>query len=94
MNSCAVVDLTRCFFLMMVTYSLVDLLAIGIHGQEEKIVFPPKIIPSLIKSVSSVVSHSICLGYDGNVYTFGSNAFGQLGICADNFYHLLISTKS
>ena len=45
----------------------------------------PKMIPSLIhiKSVVSVHTHSVCLDNDGNVFTFGSNLFGLLGIGVD-----------
>ena len=56
----------------------------GTLGHEEKQVFSPKIIPTLkyIKCIH-VRDHSICLDYDGNVYTFGRNYYGQLGIGVD-----------
>ena len=46
---------------------------------------PPRMIPSLIhiKSVATIENHSVCLDNDGNVFTFGSNEFGQLGISKD-----------
>ena len=45
-------------------------------------VFPPKIMPSLnhIISISVVGDHCACLDNDGNVFTFGKNGCGQLGI--------------
>ena len=56
----------------------------GANGYKEKI-FPPKVIPSLIdiRSVKCGLEHTICLDILGNVFTFGSNTFGQLGIGID-----------
>ena len=53
----------------------------GAHGHNEEDVFPPKMIPTLqnIRSVACGEGHSACLSYDGNVFTFGSNEYGQLG---------------
>ena len=54
-----------------------------IHGHEEMYVYTPKMLPSLknIKSISvGDLFHTACLDYDGNIYTFGCNFFGQLGI--------------
>ena len=43
---------------------------------------PLKLFPSLntIKAIDCGNLHVICLDVDGNVYTFGSNDYGQLGI--------------
>ena len=51
------------------------------HGHEEEQIFPPKVIPTLqnIKAIA-VSYHCVCLDYDGNVFTFGRNNCGQLGI--------------
>ena len=59
----------------------------GVHGHAEDEVSPPRIIPTLknITSIASSGDHSVCLDYDGNVYTFGSNLFGQLGIGIDRY---------
>ena len=56
------------------------------HGHDDYSVFPPRIIPSLfnIKSVCCSGNHTICLDYDGIVFTFGDNEFGQLGIGKDS----------
>ena len=56
----------------------------GATGHEEE-VLSPKQISSLqhIKSVAVGREHSICLDYDGNVFTFGNNQCGQLGIGVD-----------
>ena len=54
----------------------------GAHGHKEADVFPPKRINSLtnIQSVSCFQGHTMCLDYDGNVFIFGSNEGGSLGI--------------
>ena len=52
----------------------------------EKLVIPPKAIPSLtdITAICSLNgSHYACLDSNGNVYTFGSNVCGQLGVGMD-----------
>ena len=56
----------------------------GEHGHEDTLVFPPRIIPNL-NNIKSVVcgEHTVCLDYDGNVFTFGFNFLGQLGIGVD-----------
>ena len=67
----------------------------GSHGHEEKLVYPPKMIPSLT-NITSVVTgefHSACLDYDGNIYTFGDNECGQLGIGKDTSYQTCIPQK-
>ena len=67
----------------------------GAHGHEEKEVFPPKIISSLnhIISISVGDEHCVCLDNDGNVYTFGSNFYGQLGIGDTDTKHISIPQK-
>ena len=57
----------------------------GAHGHKEENVFPPKIISSLnhIISISAYVYHCVCLDNYGNVFTFGNNNRGQLGIGED-----------
>ena len=67
-----------------------DVYAIGLHAYahgftEESPIFPPKKIPSLQKIISVKCSeqHTICLDNCGNVFTFGSNVNGQLGIGDD-----------
>ena len=54
---------------------------VDIQLQTVEQIFPPRKIPSLekIKSIDSRL-HCACLDYDGNVYTFGVNFYGQLGI--------------
>ena len=54
----------------------------GNYGHSERDIHIPKKINNLknIKMISSNTSSSICLDYSGNVFTFGSNRFGQLGI--------------
>ena len=54
----------------------------GVHGHEEESVFPFKKIPSLknIKSISCSGEQTMCLDYNGNVFIFGSNHYGKLGI--------------
>ena len=56
------------------------------HGDEAELVFPPRLIPLMknIKAVTVGSCHSACLDYSGNVFTFGSNEYGQLGIGKDN----------
>ena len=57
----------------------------GAHGQKEEYVFHPKIISSLnqITLISAGKNHCACLDNDGNVFTFGGNKYGQLGIGVD-----------
>ena len=57
----------------------------GSHGHDEIEVEEPKMIPNLkqIKSIALGSSHSVCLDQDGNVYTFGDNFEGALGIGID-----------
>ena len=52
------------------------------HGHEEDHVFPPKIIPTLnnIQSIAIGETHSVALNNNGNVFTFGCNRYGALGI--------------
>ena len=54
----------------------------GSHGHSEEYIRVPKKINHLknIKMISSNISCSIYLDYNGNVFTFGSNRYGQLGI--------------
>ena len=56
----------------------------GSHGHEES-VEEPKMIPNLkhIKSIAVGRSHSVCLDQDGNIFTFGDNSEGALGIGVD-----------
>ena len=65
------------------------------HGHKEYNVFPPKIISSLNHIISIFVGgyHCVCLDNDGNVYTFGDNNHGQLGIGDKDLSHSC-STKS
>jgi len=66
-----------------------DVYSIGIHTQgahgHEKRVRTPTMISSLtnVISVGCGTKHSVCLDSDGNVFTFGSNYFGHLGIGVD-----------
>ena len=57
----------------------------GVLGHEEEHVFPPKLISSItnIQSIACYSFHSVCLDVEGNVYTFGSNEYGQLGVGKD-----------
>ena len=58
----------------------------GEPGQKEETdSYSLNIIPSLtnIQSIDCGVEHVICLDIDGNVFTLGSNVYGQLGICKD-----------
>ena len=54
------------------------------HGHEEDYIFPPKMISNLknIKSISTGY-HTVCLDNLGNVYTFGANEYGELGVGLD-----------
>ena len=67
----------------------------GALGHDEEFVSSPRMIPTLhkIKSISIGEQHRIsghysggehvaCLDYNGNLYTFGNNHHGQLGIGA------------
>ena len=53
-----------------------------IQDHKEIVVCPPKVIPSLknIISVATGESHVACVDIEGNVYTLGSNLWGQLGV--------------
>ena len=56
----------------------------GEHGHDEKIISNPTAIPTLKNIISiSSGSQTVCLDNDGNVYTFGSNEYGKLGIGVD-----------
>ena len=52
------------------------------HGHEKFRVFPPTRIPSLqnIKSIDCGLYHTVCLDYNGVVFTIGTNMDGQLGV--------------
>ena len=65
------------------------------HGHDEEDVFPPKIIPTLnhIISISAGIEHSVCLDNDGNVFTFGGNYNGQLGIGNEDLAQSLFPDK-
>ena len=67
----------------------------GAHGHEVMNVFPPKIISSLnhIISISVGDSHCACLDSDGNIYTFGKNDQGQLGIGDKDLEYTCIPQK-
>ena len=54
----------------------------GAHGHSEEFIDNPKLISTRnnITSISAGNIHTLCLDSSGNVYTFGSNFFGQLGI--------------
>ena len=58
----------------------------GSNGHKGKIVLSPTIIPTLkhIISVSVGVEHTVCLDSNGNVFSFGSNDHGRLGIGIDD----------
>ena len=78
----------HCVYLVMEMYILLERKVKGGLGHVENEIFPPKIIPSL-QNIYSIVhgkSHTMCLDYDGNVYTFGSNDSGQLGIPLDSIF--------
>ena len=51
------------------------------HGHAEEVILTPKEIPFLnnIKQICCGVDHSICLDFEGNIFTFGANTKGQLG---------------
>ena len=62
-----------------------DVHVIGRPYEAMKIIYPPKVMVSL-KNIISVVCKSeatICLDSNGDVFSFGSNSFGQLGIGKD-----------
>merc|ERR1712000_84627 len=67
----------------------------GAHGHKEEDVFPPKIISSLnhIISISVGDGHCVCLDNDGNIYTFGGNEYGQLGIGNEDLSYTSIPQK-
>jgi len=54
----------------------------GAHGHQDELVFPPKVISSLVNiiQIDCSMNHTVCLDYDGNVFTFGSNEYGALGV--------------
>ena len=55
----------------------------GANGFKEKIIsLVPTKIPSLmnVQSISCGMYHTVCLNNNGNVFTFGNNVHGQLGI--------------
>ena len=52
------------------------------HGETtEQIQLNPKIIPNLknIKSIDCGLFHTVCLDFEGNVFSLGENSLGQLG---------------
>ena len=57
----------------------------GAHGHDKQIIVIPTQIRGLknIKMIDCSTHNSICLDYDGNVFTFGCNKYGQLGIGKD-----------
>ena len=61
----------------------------------EKKANPTPILISFLKHITSVAlgSHFVCLDYNGNVYTFGSNDYGQLGIGEDTLEFTNIPQK-
>ena len=55
----------------------------GAHGHDTKLYL--KVIP-IMKSIQYIAGsnyHSVCVDINGNVYTFGKNNYGQLGIGID-----------
>ena len=58
----------------------------GGHGHKEDFISSPKVISGLrnIMAVDCGNLHTICLDYNGCVFSFGSNSEGQLGIKRDN----------
>ena len=54
------------------------------HGHKGHVLTPTK-IPSLknITSISCGDHHTVCLDIEGNIFTFGGNMYGQLGIGID-----------
>ena len=64
----------------------------GIHGQDEDQINFPTVIPNLqnITAIALGFDHTLCLDTHGNVFSFGSNEFGQLGIDQDilEFTHI------
>ena len=67
------------------TVSSVGYSDLGAHGHEDEQIFPPKMIPTLknIMSIFTGCAHSACVDDEGNLFSFGSNEFGQLGIGVD-----------
>ena len=64
------------------------------RGQKKNYVFPSK-ISSLqdIKEIDCGEHHTMCLDYSGNLYGFGCNEYGQLGVYNDTiskitYYHI------
>ena len=56
----------------------------GTHGHEETQINVPTLVPTLKKITSiALAGHVVCLDYDGNVFTFGCNEYGRLGIGGD-----------
>ena len=55
---------------------------------------PPAKVPSLcnIQSISLGLEHCICLDSNGNLFTFGKNTYGQLGIGKD-YNELVFSSE-
>ena len=56
----------------------------GVLGLEESLVLSPTKIP-LLKNIKAVECgyQTVCLDFDGNVFTFGGNFYGQLGVGKD-----------
>ena len=54
----------------------------GLHGHNKRQIYIPTRINDLtnIKMIDCGGGHCICLNYNGDVFTFGSNEHGQLGI--------------
>ena len=50
--------------------------------EESEEIYPPRIIPSLmnIKAICCGTNHTLCLNVSGEVFTFGGNSFGELGV--------------
>lgn len=61
------------------------------NGHKGKTILSPTMIPTLkhIIFVSVGFYHTVCLDYDGNVFSFGRNIYGQLGIGNDNTVNVL-----
>ena len=64
------------------------------EGQEVTF-FPPKMIISVqnIQSVALGAHHSVYLDFEGNVFTFGRNTHGQLGIRNDSLQYTCTPQK-
>ena len=62
----------------------------GAHGHSEQLIMTPTKIRSLvnIKALDCGSYHTLCLDFEGNVFGFGKNDFGQLGIGeqSDSFF--------